>query len=236
MHVYMSLLNDDRYLHAIVANIYKWHNKILFSRHLSVTICTQIRLFDFTWLLTSILHTTVYDTLYFMHSIENSGRVQTVPSSFIFTLWKPRNERNGACVKRSGLRGKGSAGPQKRPTVMKELNSNWQDFSTPWRPERWSKFQRKTQLHKTLKHCDTIHLTEVNREILDLRPNSLSTLPFHWQLTLVYNLYKWDGCSRNVTFQPVSPTVNSGSFSGGIVACVYDGTFPTAVSYCGVRL
>ena len=67
---------------------------------------------------------TVYDTLYFMHSIENSGRRQTIPSSFIFTLWKPRNERNGAFVKRSGLRGKGSAGPQKRPTVMKELTLN----------------------------------------------------------------------------------------------------------------
>ena len=56
-----------------------------------------------------------------MLSIENSGKVQTVPSSFMSTLWKPRNERNGGFVKSSGLRGKRSAGPQKRPTVMKEL-------------------------------------------------------------------------------------------------------------------
>ena len=38
-----------------------------------------------------------------------------------FSLWKPRNERNYASNKKSGLKGKRSAAPLKRPTVMKEI-------------------------------------------------------------------------------------------------------------------
>ena len=47
-----------------------------------------------------------------------------VPISYFFSLWKPRNERNYASNKKSGLKGKRSAAPLKRPTVMKELKNN----------------------------------------------------------------------------------------------------------------
>ena len=45
-----------------------------------------------------------------------------VPISYFFSLWKPRNERNYASNKKSGLMGKRSAALRKWPTVMKELS------------------------------------------------------------------------------------------------------------------
>ena len=50
-----------------------------------------------------------------------------------FSLWKPRNERNYASNKKSRLKGKRSAAPLKRPTVMKELISFF-----PFRATRWN--------------------------------------------------------------------------------------------------
>ena len=47
-----------------------------------------------------------------------------VPISYFLSLWKPENERNYASNKKSRLKGKRSAAPLKRPTVMKELKNN----------------------------------------------------------------------------------------------------------------
>ena len=52
-----------------------------------------------------------------------------VPISYFFSLWKPGNERNYASNKKSGLKGKRSAAPLKRPTVMKELKQGFHSLS-----------------------------------------------------------------------------------------------------------
>ena len=44
-----------------------------------------------------------------------------VPMSYFYSLLKPMNKRNYASNKKSSLKGKRSAAPLKRPTVMKEL-------------------------------------------------------------------------------------------------------------------
>ena len=112
------------HLHGIIFILYLWHRKISPLCHLSVTTCTQVRLFDPTWLLTSILHAKVYGTIHSYIVAHIEAGCKWVPISYFFSLWKPRNERNYASNKKSGLKGKRSAAPLKRPTVMKELNKN----------------------------------------------------------------------------------------------------------------
>ena len=95
--------------------LFTYDNKICPLCHLSVTMCTQFHFFDCTWLLTSILHTMVYSTLYFIYCGSNRGRCKRVPISYFYSLWKPRNERNYASNKKSGLKGERSAAPLKQP-------------------------------------------------------------------------------------------------------------------------
>ena len=105
----------------IIFILYLWRRKISPLCHLSVTTCTQVRLFDPTWLLTSILHAKVYGTIHSYIVAHIEAGCKWVPISYFFSLWKPRNERNYASNKKSRLKGKRSAALLKWPTVMKEL-------------------------------------------------------------------------------------------------------------------
>ena len=76
------------------------------------------------------------------------------PVSHFFSLWKPRNERNYASNKKSGLRGKRSAAPLKWPTVMKELN----------------------KISLTLSHKSVLLVTTITICVLSLTSTPLSTV------------------------------------------------------------